>query len=179
MRTRMFGALVTLTLTLTLGLGCASAEKKPDDKAALQERAPDKSDEKKKEAPKLAAVDKDDAAPPPTDTPVYFQFDSYELLPEGREALTHMATWLKANPDATLTLEGHCDERGTEEYNLSLGQKRAEVMKSYLERLGVRSSQLKAISYGELKPAVSGSDEDAWAQNRRGEVKLSGAGRAG
>jgi peptidoglycan-associated lipoprotein len=176
MRTTMLAALGTLTLTL--GLGCASAEKKPDPKPVAKTDAPAKRDAAERKETKLTAAEKDDDTPP-TGGPVFFQFDSAELLPEGRDTLTRMATWLKAHPETTLTLEGHCDERGTEEYNLSLGQKRAEVMKSYLERLGVSSGQLKAISYGELKPAVDGSDEDAWAQNRRGEVKLSGAGRAG
>lgn len=177
MRKTTLLALLSATLSVTLGLGCASAEKKPDEPASAK-AAPAKEAPAEKREATVTAVDKDDDAPPNAG-PVYFQFDSTELLPEGRDMLQRMATWLQKHPDATLTIEGHADERGTEEYNLSLGQRRAEVMKTYLERLGVPSRQLKAISYGELKPAVEGSDEEAWALNRRGEVKLSGVGSAG
>lgn len=177
MRTMMLGAVATLTLAL--GGGCASAEKKPDAPVTAKADADEKRDAQKRSAAKLSAAEKGSLEEVPASGAVYFHFDSAELLPEGRQALQRMATYLQRRQDVTLVLEGHCDERGTEEYNLSLGQKRAEVMRSYLERLGVKKSQLRAVSYGELKPAVPGSEEDAWAQNRRGEVKLDGMGHPG
>lgn len=175
MSKRMLGALTALALTLATG--CASAEKKPD--PAMTADAAKKRDEDKRHAAKLTAANEAQAkADAPPLGPVYFVFDSAELSSEGQQSLKSMAAYLKQRPDAAIVLEGHADERGTEEYNLSLGQRRADVMKTFLERLGVKKSQLRSVSYGELKPAVAGGDEDAFAQNRRGEVKLDGVGRS-
>ena len=98
---------------------------------------------------------------------VYFDYDSSDILDSETAALEALAAWLNANPSATITIEGHCDERGTTEYNLALGDRRAARAKSYLEKLGVSSARLKTVSYGEEKPVVVGHDEDAWAKNRR------------
>ena len=97
---------------------------------------------------------------------VYFDYDKAELRGDARAVLQENARILKENPDAKVTLEGHCDERGTEEYNLALGQRRAEVVKAYLADLGVSASSLSTISYGEEKPFAQGHDESAWSQNR-------------
>lgn len=99
---------------------------------------------------------------------VYFEYDSFNLTSQARGALNANADWLKANSGRNVQIEGHCDERGTEEYNLALGDRRAAAVRDYLIGRGVPASQLSTISYGEQRPAVMGSDESAWSQNRRG-----------
>lgn len=101
-----------------------------------------------------------------TDT-VLFAYDSYELGAEAKAVLIRHAAWLRANPGVKVTLEGHCDERGTREYNLALGDRRANSAKNFLASLGIETSRLATISYGKERPAVDGSDEAALAQNRR------------
>ncbi|PID77822.1 MAG: peptidoglycan-associated lipoprotein [Deltaproteobacteria bacterium] len=103
---------------------------------------------------------------------VYFDFDSSDLNEEAREILDKKAEWMTANPDATITIEGNCDDRGTTEYNLALGEKRAESAKKYLEALGIDSSKIKVISYGEERPAVMGSGEEVWSKNRRDDFVI-------
>lgn len=98
---------------------------------------------------------------------VFFALDSSEVTAEGRATLDKQAAWLKTRPNLKATIEGHCDERGTREYNLALGERRATSAKNYLVSLGVPESQVSTISYGKERPAVEGSDEAAWAQNRR------------
>jgi peptidoglycan-associated lipoprotein len=102
---------------------------------------------------------------------VYFDFDQFTLSSEARETLANNAKYLQANSGVQVVIEGHCDERGSDEYNLALGESRALAAKNYLVSLGVNETRLSVISYGEEKPAVMGSDEDAWAQNRRAEFK--------
>jgi peptidoglycan-associated lipoprotein len=102
---------------------------------------------------------------------VFFEYDAYTLTPQTREILARNAEWLRQNPAAKLTIEGHCDERGSDEYNLALGQRRADAVKSYLLSLGIAAERLSDISYGEERPAVAGSAESAWSQNRRAEFK--------
>jgi peptidoglycan-associated lipoprotein len=104
---------------------------------------------------------------------IYFAFDSNELTQESRQILTEKAELLKANPALSLLVEGHCDERGTNEYNLALGERRARAAYEFLVLLGVDSSKMQIISYGEEYPAVQGSNEEAWAKNRRAEFKAS------
>ena len=98
---------------------------------------------------------------------VYFDFDKFDLSPEARAQLDKQAAWLKQYPNITVTVEGNCDERGTREYNLALGERRATSAKNYLVALGVDPNRIQTISYGKERPAVLGSDEAAWAQNRR------------
>ncbi len=101
-----------------------------------------------------------------TDT-VLFSYDSYELDDAAKAILTRHAAWLRANPGVRITLEGHCDERGTREYNLALGDRRANSAKNFLAAQGIDVARLSTISYGKERPAVEGADEAAWAQNRR------------
>jgi len=103
---------------------------------------------------------------------IHFEFDSSNLLPEAQEILRWKAAWLQKNQNAQVTIEGHCDERGTSEYNLALGDRRANSAKSYLMDLGIYGSRLKTISYGEERPADYGSNEEAWAKNRRAHCTL-------
>ncbi|MDF7775133.1 peptidoglycan-associated lipoprotein Pal [Sphingomonas sp. AOB5] len=98
---------------------------------------------------------------------VHFGLDQYDLDPEARSILDSQARWLVANPQARVTLEGHCDERGTREYNLALGDRRANAAKNYLAARGVSPSRITTISYGKERPIALGSDEQSWAANRR------------
>jgi peptidoglycan-associated lipoprotein len=98
---------------------------------------------------------------------VFFAYDKSDLTPESRAQLEQDARWLRQYPGATVVIEGHCDERGTEEYNLALGDRRAQATKEYLVQLGVTAEQMETISLGEERPFVEGHDEAAWAQNRR------------
>lgn len=99
---------------------------------------------------------------------VWFGFDSAELTDEARATLDHQAEWLKQYGSTSIVVEGHCDERGTREYNLALGQKRASAVKKYLTAAGVEASRVETVSYGKERPEATGSSEEAWAQNRRG-----------
>ena len=96
-----------------------------------------------------------------------FGYDSYELDGTARATLIRHAQWLRGNPGVRVTLEGHCDERGTREYNLALGDRRANSAKNFLASQGIDVARLATISYGKERPAVDGSDEAVWAQNRR------------
>ena len=98
---------------------------------------------------------------------VQFEFDSAKLSMEAQDILRRKAEWLKENPRAKIIIEGHCDERGTNEYNLALGDRRAFSSKSFLVDLGIAASRLTTVSYGEERPIDSRADEDAWAKNRR------------
>jgi peptidoglycan-associated lipoprotein len=98
---------------------------------------------------------------------VFFDFDKSDIKAEGRQVLQRQAEWLKKYPNVTVTVEGHCDERGTREYNLALGERRAAAAKKMLVALGVPAARVSTISYGKERPAVVGSNEAAWAQNRR------------
>jgi peptidoglycan-associated lipoprotein len=98
---------------------------------------------------------------------VFFDFDKSDLKPEARRTVERWAGFLKQYPNLTVTVEGHCDERGTREYNLALGERRANSAKNFLVSLGVDARRVATISYGKERPAVVGSNEAAWSQNRR------------
>lgn len=100
---------------------------------------------------------------------VYFDYDDSTLRPDAREALRKNATYLKTYRDVAVEVQGNCDERGTEEYNLALGKRRAEAAKSYLVDLGVNSARVATVSFGEEKPVAVGHDEASWAKNRRSD----------
>jgi len=107
---------------------------------------------------------------------VFFSFDKYNVDAEARKILEKQAAWLKANKSVTVALQGHADERGTREYNLALGERRANSVKDYLVVLGVNPARISTISYGKERPVATGSNEAAWKQNRRGVTKVTGAG---
>ena len=98
---------------------------------------------------------------------VFFDTDRSELKPQARSTVEALAAWMNEHPGVALTIEGHCDERGTREYNLALGERRANAVRDYLVALGISGNRLGTISYGKERPAVPGSSESAWAQNRR------------
>src|ERR1700720_67118 len=98
---------------------------------------------------------------------VFFAFDRSDITPEAQQTLARQADWLRRYPNVTVTIEGHCDERGTREYNLALGERRAQAAKNVLVASGIPASRISTISYGKERPAVVGSSEESYAQNRR------------
>jgi peptidoglycan-associated lipoprotein len=100
---------------------------------------------------------------------VYFEFDDFSLSPQAKAILAQNAAWLMNNSQRDVIIEGHCDERGMDEYNIALGERRANAAKRYLISLGVNASQLSTISFGEERPAVQGHTEEVWVKNRRAE----------
>jgi len=100
---------------------------------------------------------------------IHFDYDQSEIRAEDREILQANALWMKSNPKWRVRIEAHCDERGTLKYNLALGERRADATRAYLASLGVDSSRMRIVSYGEERPADPGHSEEAWAQNRRAE----------
>ena len=128
-----------------------------------------------KEEVKEEVVVKEEPAPAPVPrTPdavmqedIYFEFDKSTLTPAAQDSLLAKAGWLRENPDSTVTIEGHCDDRGTNEYNLALGDRRAESAKGFLVDLGIDASRITTISYGEERPVDPRNNEEAWAKNRR------------
>ncbi|MEN6475738.1 MAG: peptidoglycan-associated lipoprotein Pal [Syntrophaceae bacterium] len=105
---------------------------------------------------------------------VYFDFDQYTLTPEARKNISRKASFLKVHPELTVQVEGHCDERGTTEYNLALGERRAAAVRDHLRLLGVDMARISIISYGKERPAVQGHNEEAWAKNRRAHFDVTG-----
>ena len=103
---------------------------------------------------------------------VYFHFDKYDIVDSSRVVLAAVAEQLIAHPDVNIIVEGHCDERGTEQYNLALGQKRAQSVKDFLVSYGIGATRIDLISYGEERPADPRHNEEAWGKNRRAELKV-------
>ena len=103
---------------------------------------------------------------------VFFALDSSELSSSARATLDRQAQWMRQYPSTQVVVEGHCDERGTREYNLALGERRANSVKEYLVSQGVDPNRVRTVSYGKERPAVAGSTEAAWAQNRRGVTDI-------
>jgi len=104
---------------------------------------------------------------------IYFDFDRYALDPNTKDILQKNAEWLKKNPDTKVEIQGHCDERGTNNYNLGLGERRSLAVKKYLTALGIEEDRLFTISYGEEKPFCFQSAEECWRSNRRGHFMIS------
>ncbi len=98
---------------------------------------------------------------------IYFEFNSVALTPQAMDVLNTQAAWLKENANAMIVVEGHCDERGTREYNLALGERRANAVKEYFALKGIDTNRIRMISYGKERPQVLGAGEAAWSQNRR------------
>jgi len=118
----------------------------------------------------LDALQRGESTATPASSPlkdVYFDFDRYDLRADAREILKANSTWLKANPAAQVQIEGHCDERGTTEYNIALGSRRSEGVRDYLVTLGTSADRLSTISYGEEVPVCREQTEECWQQNRR------------
>jgi peptidoglycan-associated lipoprotein len=103
---------------------------------------------------------------------VFFAFDRSEITPDAREILSRQANWLRRYPNVSVTIEGHCDKRGTREYNLALGARRAEAVKAILVAEGISPSRISTISYGKDRPVVAGDTEEAYGQNRVGITRV-------
>ena len=155
---KSFGMVMVLALALAMGAGCAK-------KSAEAENVPSAPAESSS-----AAIDA--AAQQITDGVVYFDFDKYDIKAEYRDMLKQKADLMKQYPSIRVRIEGNCDERGTQEYNLALGERRARAAYEYMIRLGVPADQLDIISFGKERPAVQGSGEAVWAQNRRDEFNV-------
>ena len=140
-----------------------AARKKAAEEAALAAQKAKEDAEKRKILSTIQLFESED---------IYFEYDKSRLLPAAREVLKKKAQWLRDNPEAIALIEGHCDERGTNEYNLALGERRARSAKTYLTDLGISSSRLTTISYGEERPLDSRQTEEAWAKNRRAHFEI-------
>jgi peptidoglycan-associated lipoprotein len=201
MRKKIFGCLVVLCLAAVVSGGCAKKDMvKPEEPVVSSQSAPQSApvteSATQKQTP--AAETKMPAAEMPAqeaqvrqETPqaaagksaaagalenelqkIYFNFDSAALSDEARSALTKNADLLNKNANVSIRIEGNCDERGSDEYNLGLGERRAKAARDYLVSLGVKGERLSVISYGEEKPADPGHDEAAWSKNRRDEFTV-------
>ena len=98
----------------------------------------------------------------------FFDYDKYDIRPDARDALARTAEFLRRYPEAKVTIEGHCDERGSQEYNIALGEERAESVKKFLVSLGIGAERMNVVSYGKERPFCTEHDEACWQQNRRG-----------
>jgi len=140
-----------------------AARKKAAEEAALAAQKAKEDSEKRKILSSIQLFESED---------IYFEYDKSSLLPAARELLKKKAQWLQANSEAIILIEGHCDDRGTNEYNLALGERRARSAKTYLTDLGISPSRLTTISYGEERPVDPGQTEEAWAKNRRAHFEI-------
>ena len=148
-------------------------EKKPAEESLREESLREKALREKalqEETARREAAAREDALKTANLEPVYFDFDQWSIREDQKEVMAKNSQWLKSNPSVKVRLEGHCDERGTAEYNLALGQKRAEGVKSFLEGLGIPGQRLTAVSYGKERPLDPGHNDAAWAKNRRVDI---------
>jgi peptidoglycan-associated lipoprotein len=189
MRKNLIGCVVVLSVGALVAGGCAKKDLvKGEEPVSAAQTAP---------AAKQPAPSQPAAAAPVAETPakeaavkqeskeaaqaaqlqselekIYFNFDSAALSDESRNVLTKNAALLGKQPSLKLRIEGNCDERGSDEYNMALGERRAKAAKDYLVNLGVQADRISTVSYGEEKPAVAGHDEASWAKNRRDEFVI-------
>lgn len=180
--------LVLWLIVLTIVSGCSGRRVTSgmEDQASLSRPSPAPEDEAAKvapparvEEPEMRLLEQPAAMDPPSSpvsppselvtelTEVYFDFDQYTLRSEARRGLKAAAKILRAQPDHTIVIEGHCDERGTSAYNLVLGERRAQAAKGYLQDLGLAASQIQIISYGKERPFCTEHSEACWQSNRR------------
>ena len=154
------GLLLALTLILLAGFGCAKKQTDDLTPGGGEDELAMNAEERQ------AAMNISSGI-------IYFEYDSFTLTGQSKSILTQKASVMKQFPQLRVIIEGHCDERGTEEYNLALGERRARAAYDFLLNLGVSASQMEMVSFGKLHPAVSGSGESAWSKNRRDEFKVS------
>jgi peptidoglycan-associated lipoprotein len=167
---RMFVLMIALTL-VALVAGCGGGEAM--DEPVVTEPEPTEPPPPVETEPPMEEVESEDTS---MDTPVlndiFFAFDKYNLTTESKSILEENAQELERVRGASIVIEGHCDERGTNAYNLALGEKRAQAAKDYLVSLGINGSRMSIISYGEERPFATGHNEAAWAKNRRAHFKI-------
>jgi peptidoglycan-associated lipoprotein len=162
---------VLLLSFLLLSGACTSTDPKPQAKQPAPSARPAQPGAPVAAAPSSDAAP-DDARDPRPERAIYFEFGSASLSGEGQERLKLLAAWLGRHKEARVRIAGHCDERGTAEYNLALGDQRARIAGDTLQRLGVDKARIDVVSRGEEEPAVEGSNEEAWAMNRRDEITV-------
>ncbi len=155
--------LAAVAVALSMGLVACSNDEKKAEEAVTPAPAEQPATPPEAPAPSSAEVT----------APVFFAFDDYSLDSASQGQLNKLNEYLKTNAKAVVQIEGHTDERGSVEYNLALGQRRAQSAKNYLVQLGTDAGRLPTISYGEERPSVEGHDEAAWSKNRRDEFVLS------
>ncbi len=195
MSKKTFSILLVLSFALVLSFGCAKKDVSlPTDpqEVSAEERARLAEEERKKEMERQAMEERrlheermarereldqekkkaQDVIDDIIATRIHYDFDSYELKPQARAELQKIAEYMKKFKNLRLVIEGHCDERGTAEYNLALGERRSRAAYEFLILLGVESNRMQIISYGEERPLDPRSNETAWAQNRRAEFKV-------
>jgi len=153
----MFKKLLMLFFVLTLVSACASHRGANGDYDILDDQDQANSQNKK------TAKDIEEVSVPDR---VYFAFDKYNVTKDSQDILKLQSEWLKSDSSINIIVEGHCDERGTREYNMALGERRATATKNYLVKQGINSSRIKTISYGKERPVFVGSGEAVWAKNR-------------
>jgi len=161
-----------LAAVLATSSSCQTTEAQAKPEASTTKTEPAPAAEKKTAATGDEAKARLRQAELPMTGPLYFDFNKASLKPESQEMLTRIASFMKDAPKAKITIEGHADERGTSEYNLSLGEERAKSAKEYLMRLGVEETRVQTVSFGEEKPAADGEDEESYAKNRRDEFRF-------
>lgn len=164
----------------TFLFACESTPEKADDAVAVEDQGTDLSDaaDASTEAQTYGTEDDERSGISSLDDPqgplsvriIYFEFDSSDIQLEYRETVEAHAAYLVANPNTIMTLEGHADERGSREYNLALGERRAHTVKRQMTLLGASPDQIRTVSYGEERPAIDDHDDYSWSQNRRVEI---------
>ena len=170
---KLFG----VSLLCVAMIGCASGGGSSDEAATTEPAVEDAQTQAVPASPDVNVVTEEQeqvavvANPLLDQTLVYFAYDRAEIRPEFKGVLNAHGEFLRANPAARMVLAGHCDERGTVEYNLALGERRAETVKRYLIVQGVNPRQLETVSFGEERPAMLGSSQSSWSKNRRTEIK--------
>ena len=165
------GKAITLLFTAALLVACSGSDTKEDEEAAAAAAAAAARAAEEAAAAEAAAKQQAlDEAAAAAGNVFYFDFDSYTLRPDAIEALNAHIAALQGN-DRTVRLEGHTDERGTREYNMALGERRANSVRDYMVANGIQSFRIEVISYGEERPAAIGTGESSWAQNRRVELR--------
>jgi peptidoglycan-associated lipoprotein len=177
----LINALLVLALAMVVA-GCSSkGGAKPGDEVAVEDRGTGTGTEAggvetsgAYGAGGFAGASLDDPNSPLARRVIYFEYDSSEILAEDQETVDAHAAYLAANPEQMVSLEGHADERGSREYNIGLGDRRAQSVRRVLELQGVSPQQITVVSYGEEKPAAEGHSEAAWRLNRRVEIVYAG-----
>lgn len=160
--TIMIAALLVCGMIFTVS--CSKKQVKPDTGAMQDKPAASTADDDEDTAVQMEMQRAREAF---ENEDVYFDFDKSDLTADARSVLERKAAWMRSNADESVTIEGHCDERGTTDYNIALGEKRAKSAMEFLVDMGIETSRLDTVSYGEERPADQGHDEDAWAKNRR------------
>lgn len=175
---RCFTILVGFAMLMSLVAGCASKTKPTEEAAAPTQAAPETTDVARQPTP-LGVESQPVQSGPVADLQevaglerIHFAYNQFTLEDAARVTLENNAVYLRKHALENVVVEGHCDERGSDEYNLALGERRALAAKNYLVSLGIPAERLSIISYGEEKPLVAASNEEAWAQNRRADFKV-------